>query len=53
MVQAGMAPGEAIVSATSMAAELLGCDDIGRLAPGKFADLVAIDGNPLERRAGS
>lgn len=40
---------EAIVAATSMAAASLGMDDrIGTIAPGMEADLVAVDGNPLE-----
>jgi len=40
----------AIVSATSMAAAAIGLtDDIGTLAPGYQADLVAVTGNPLDR----
>lgn len=42
-------PMDAIVSGTSMAAESLGmADKIGTIAPGLEADLVAVDGNPLE-----
>jgi imidazolonepropionase-like amidohydrolase len=45
----GQKPMEAILSATSMAAESLHMKDkIGAIAPGLEADLVAIDGNPLE-----
>ena len=40
---------DAIVSATSMAAESLGMGKtIGAVAPGFEADLVAVEGNPLE-----
>jgi imidazolonepropionase-like amidohydrolase len=49
MVRYGMMPLEAIRSATSVAAELMGWEDrVGSLAPGKLADLVAVDGDPLE-----
>jgi imidazolonepropionase-like amidohydrolase len=48
MVRYGMTPMQAIQSATVRAAELLGKDDeLGSIAPGRFADLVAVDGNPL------
>jgi imidazolonepropionase-like amidohydrolase len=40
---------QAIQSATSRAAELLGKHgELGVVAPGAFADLVAVSGNPLE-----
>jgi len=40
---------EAIVSATRTNAELIGMlDQIGTLVPGKLADLIVLDGNPLE-----
>ncbi len=49
MVQAGMPPMYAIQAATTHAAELLKHDkDLGSLSAGKFADLVAVPGNPLE-----
>lgn len=49
MVDAGMEPMEAIQSATIHAAELLDWPEaIGRIAPGYHADLIAVDGNPLE-----
>lgn len=47
-VKLGMSPAEALRTATVHAAELLGTTDRGTLAPGKFADLIAVDGNPLE-----
>ncbi|HXB57638.1 MAG TPA: amidohydrolase family protein [Vicinamibacteria bacterium] len=46
--EAGQTPADAIVSATSSAAESIGLGDrIGRLAPGMEADLVAVEGDPL------
>lgn len=49
MVEYGMAPKDALASATSIAAEILGHGhDLGRIAEGYFADLIAIQGNPLE-----
>ena len=48
MVSRGMTPLHALRAATVHAAELLGVDDRGRIAPGLLADLVAVDGNPLE-----
>lgn len=49
MVEAGMKPADALVAATSTAAYALGLDDlIGTVEPGKLADLVVIDGDPLE-----
>jgi imidazolonepropionase-like amidohydrolase len=48
MVKYGMTPLQAIRSATTTAAELLGMSyDIGDVAPGKFADIVAVKGDPL------
>jgi imidazolonepropionase-like amidohydrolase len=47
LVSRGMTPLEAIRSATIYAADLLGVDDRGTIAPGKLADLVALPGNPL------
>jgi len=47
LVDLGMTPAQAIRSATLDAAELLGRDDIGRLAPGKTADIIAVEGSPL------
>ena len=48
MVEAGMPPMEAIKAATTSAADLLGMSDkIGSISKGKFADIVAVDGDPL------
>jgi imidazolonepropionase-like amidohydrolase len=47
-VKAGMTPAEALRTATTNAAELLGMpDQLGAIAPGYFADIVAVDGDPL------
>jgi imidazolonepropionase-like amidohydrolase len=49
MVEGGMTPMQAIVATTQTAAELMGLEDeLGTLEPGKRADLVVIDGDPLE-----
>ena len=49
MVKAGMKPVDALVSTTSRAAELMGCKDMmGQIKPGFWADLILVDGNPLE-----
>lgn len=49
MVEGGMAPMEAIQSATSVAAKFLAIDDThGFLAANKQADIVAVPGNPLD-----
>ena len=49
MVEAGMPPMKAIQSATSEASILLGeQDNLGTLVAGKAADIIAVNGNPLE-----
>lgn len=48
LVQNGLTPAQAIAAATSGAADLLGRDDIGTLAPGKTADIIAVRGSPLD-----
>jgi imidazolonepropionase-like amidohydrolase len=49
LVAAGMSPLSAIRSATTNAAALLGMSELlGSIAPGKMADLIAVEGNPLE-----
>ncbi|MBA3913246.1 MAG: amidohydrolase family protein [Acidobacteriales bacterium] len=48
MVQWGMTPAQALKSATADASELPGMQDqVGTLEPGKFADVVAVKGDPL------
>lgn len=45
----GMTPAEAIASATTAAARLLGLEnEVGRIAPGFSADLIAVSGDPLQ-----
>ena len=49
MVKYGLTPARAIRSATSDAADLLGKgSSVGKLAPGYLADLIAVEGDPLE-----
>jgi len=48
MVGLGMSPADSIISATSRAAEMLDqSGQIGVLAPGAFADIIAVQGDPL------
>jgi imidazolonepropionase-like amidohydrolase len=48
LVKGGMTPIEALRAATVNAAELLGrSSEIGSIEPGNFADIVAVDGDPL------
>ena len=49
MVEYGMKPIDAIRSATVRAAELLRMEkQIGTIEPGRYADIIAVDGNPLD-----
>jgi len=48
-VRFGMTPEQAIMSATSLTAELLGWEDqVGEIATGKYADIIAVHGDPLD-----
>ena len=48
MVKYGMTPMQAVQSATISAARLLGWEkDVGALSPGHYADMIAVDGDPL------
>lgn len=49
MVEHGMTPMQAIQSATTVAAELLDwAGETGAIAPGYYADIIAVNGNPLD-----
>ena len=49
MVKYGLTPARAIRSATSDAAELLGrANEVGRIAPGHYADIIAVAADPLQ-----
>jgi imidazolonepropionase-like amidohydrolase len=48
MVEGGMMPMESIKSATVNAADLLGVKELGSIEKGKYADIIAIDGDPLQ-----
>lgn len=47
LVEAGLTPSDALMTATRNSAQLLGADSIGILVPGKVADLVVLKDNPL------
>ena len=48
MVELGMSPTDAIKSATSRPADMLDMSgQIGVIAPGAYADVIAVDGDPL------
>lgn len=49
MVKAGMSPMDAIIAATGSAADLIGdTQDIGSIQSGRYADVVAVSGDPLQ-----
>jgi imidazolonepropionase-like amidohydrolase len=49
LVDVGFTPGEALVAATRISAEAVGLEDeVGTIAPGRAADLVAFDGDPTQ-----
>jgi len=48
-VKLGMTPAQALATATTVGAEILGMSNsLGRIAPGYYADIVAVDGDPLK-----
>lgn len=48
LVKAGLTPAQALASATTIPAALLGKENVlGAIAPGYFADIVAVEGDPL------
>jgi imidazolonepropionase-like amidohydrolase len=48
MVENGLTPEEVLTAATRVAADALGLENqIGTIEPGKYADLFAVDGDPL------
>jgi len=48
LVKAGLTPAQTIVAATRTSASILGLDTLGTVAPGKSADFLVLDGNPLD-----
>jgi imidazolonepropionase-like amidohydrolase len=48
MVKAGLTPTEVLTAATRDSARFLGLDQLGIVAPGKNADFLVLDGNPLD-----
>jgi imidazolonepropionase-like amidohydrolase len=48
MVQAGLTPMQTLVASTSNVAKFLRQSDLGTLEPGKWADLLVLDANPLD-----
>ena len=48
MVEAGMAPIDALISANSVAAEALGINDIGQIKEGMKADIISVPGDPIK-----
>jgi imidazolonepropionase-like amidohydrolase len=48
MVDAGLTPEQALLSATSVAADCLRLDDLGTLEPGNWADFLVLGADPLQ-----
>lgn len=48
MVEYGMRPAQALAAATTVAAKVLGRDDLGRVAKGTAAGLLVLEGDPLQ-----
>src|SRR4051812_27866642 len=51
MVQWGMTPIQAIRAATTNASEALGRSDVGAIEPGRYGDIIAVRGDPLQNVA--
>lgn len=51
MVEWGMTPIQAIRAATTSAAEALGRNDVGAIEPGRYGDIIAVRGDPLQNVA--
>ena len=51
MVQWGMTPIQAIRAATTSASEALGRSDVGAIEPGRYGDIIAVRGDPLQNVA--
>jgi imidazolonepropionase-like amidohydrolase len=51
MVQWGMTPLQAIRAATTSASQALGRSDVGSIAPGRYGDIIAVKGDPLQNVA--
>ena len=51
MAEAGMTPQQVLVAATRTAAQLLRLEHMGSIAPGKSADFIVLDANPLDNLA--
>ena len=51
MVKSGLTPSEVITAATRDSAQFLGLDQLGIVAPGKSADFLVLDANPLDNIA--
>ena len=48
MVAAGMTPADVLVAATRTSADILEIEQLGLVAPGKSADFVVLNANPLD-----
>ncbi len=48
LVAAGLTPAQALAAATRTSAAILELDELGTIAPGKSADFVVLEANPLD-----